>query len=223
MNVPTYRGLQSDLEAKKLEARDWMIAQCKRIVTTFRPEVADEINAMLDELVANGTSSNHKHFSAHGFRQSIDRQSTGWSYRASNEHRADWFYKWEIGQNQRCSYGAQKIVLRKNGTIHEDNLKGALWDWGCRAVRLKREDDIYGKNKEQYEQLQSPGKHDTFFTVDLSKTVIGKATVKYSDATVKLGPIRDVPIDCIGRTVNEMKDIAGTFDKDMKEITGKRQ
>lgn len=46
--TPIYRGTLEQLQQHRKQARDWMIAQCRRIAEPFHKEVKAVVDEMLD-------------------------------------------------------------------------------------------------------------------------------------------------------------------------------
>jgi len=218
---PIYRGKADQLEAQKLEARDWMIGICRRLVADFHDkEISTEVNNMLDELEASTETSNGTGWHNRGFRQEVTRTSSLWGYSNGVTYN-DYFYQWNIGVNVRVHYSSQKLVIRKNGTVHEVNLSDALYKWASRIIKERNETDIGGKNREEYEAMQSPGKHESNITIELSKTELGKCSITMSDFNmerVRFGPVRGIPIFNAQAMILKMKATAEQFIDDAGDI-----
>lgn len=209
--TPIYRGTSKNLNATAVIARDWMLSICREIVNGWADdEIMAEAHLMLD------AAQSSDQFRVAGFSQQVRREGSGYVW--STGESSNYQYVWEIGKSWKTSWSAQRIVLRKDGTVHMENLENALHSWASAKVRNVRQDNTHAANLEEYEQLQSPGKHDSYVTVELSKGKLGMCSITYSNTWVKLGKVHDVPIQNAQRMIDKMMSVAENFAADAVEI-----
>jgi hypothetical protein len=216
---PRHRGTPTQFKAENAQARDWFMAQCRRVIA----DLDDDIKATLEEQFTEieAKEDNQDGFMNGGFFRMHWHREGGHYYWSNPGNRESSEYMWwfEIGDSGKTRYGSrQKIKIRKDGSIHEANLKEALHYWARREISRKRCADIHAANTEEWEQLQSPGKHDQFITVTLSKGKLGMCDIKYSNTWVVLGAVRDVPIQNARRMIDKMMSVAENFAADAVEI-----
>jgi len=215
---PRHRGTPTQFKLENAKARDWFMAQCRRVTA----DLDDDVKAVLEEQFAEieAKPDERNGFMNGGFfRMNWHRETSGWGYSYTNREHDDYMWWFEIGESGRTRYGSrQKIKVRRDGSIHEENLNNALHLWANREISRKRCADIHATNLEEYEQLQSPGKHDNNVTVELSKGKLGMCNITYSNTWVKLGKVYDVPIQNAKQMIDKMMSVAENFAADAVEI-----
>lgn len=218
---PLYRGTPTLMKLDAPKARDWFVAQCRRLAATLEDQAVKdrlelEFQAMEQAEVKDGDVR-----SGLGFFHMQYRREGGhyyWSNPGGLEHK-DYLWWFEIGDSGRTTYGSkQKIKIRKDGSIHEQNLLEALEHWARKAISRQRSQDIHAANLEEYERLQSPGKHDSFIKVELSRGTMGVCSITYSNTWVKMGKVHDIPIKNAQAMINLMMKAAEQFAADAVEI-----
>lgn len=216
---PTYRGTPTQFKAENAKARDWFIAQCRRVIADQDQAIRDVLEEQFTQIEAK--EDNQDGFMGGGFfRMHWHREGhhyvwSNWSNRESSEYM--WWF--EIGDSGKTQYGSlQKIKIRKDGSIHEENLKNALTRWASLKISRKRSADIHASNREEYEQLQLPWKHNPWVIVELSRTKLGMCDISYRTTWVVLGAVRDVPIQNARRMIDKMMSVAENFAADAVEI-----
>lgn len=215
---PLYRGTPTLMKLDAPKARDWFMAQCRRVVA----DQDEAIRAVLEEQfleIEAKPDERDGYMNGGFFRMTWNRESSGYSWNQSGREHRDYMWWFEIGDSGKTRYGSrQKIKIRKDGSIHEENLKDALTYWASREISRKRCADIHAANTEEYEQLQSPGKHIDFVTVELSRGKLGMCDISYSNTWVKMGKVRDIPIKNAQAMINLMMKAAEQFAADAVEV-----
>ena len=215
--TPRHRGTARQFKVEAPYARDWFMAQCRRLVEDQDQPIQDILEEQFAQIDA---AENKDGVITNGafFRMDCHRETSGWVYTGNLEH-TDYMWWFEIGDSGRTTYGSrQKIKIRKDGSIHEENLKNAMTYWASREISRRRCADNLATNTAEWEELQSPGKHDPFITVELSKGKLGMCSIQYSNTWVKLGKVHDVPIRNAQRMIDKMRSVAENFATDMVEI-----
>lgn len=213
-----YRGTPTTMRREMKRSAEWMVNICMRLIEDFDDaprELCEEMLLTVLEQEPKSEAMSSDRINVPGFHQSFDRNSgQGYTWNHSGRERTDWFMVWKIGKNMSTRWGGQKITMRKDGSVHEDNLKGALLAWANSEISSRRRASIKEANLVEYETYQSPGKHDNFVTVELSEGKLGVCNITYSNTWVKLGKVLDVPIRNAENMIRKMQAAAENFAAD---------
>lgn len=187
--TPAYRGTQSDLRSNAEQASTWFFSQ---IMIAVESLTAEQKARVIQEMSSDTALT----------IQRVTQSST--SYKKD-----DFFYEWETGENLRSQWSRQKFVLRKNNTIHMENLIECLRRWADKKLYESEAERVSRENKALFEKAGSP-KHE-WVTTRLSEHECGKAfvslTKRFSTGKVELHK-SNVDIKDLQATIDNMVTLA---------------
>lgn len=184
--TPLYRGTRAEIKADRERADEWLRDQCREAVSEFTQDVRDEVEA-----------------------------HPTWFY-MSRYHGPDVYaHQWELGISPHGHHGGLKVRLRKDGTIHADNLKAALYDWARKRITSREAANTLEVNKAMYAECQPHGFAEYLVSVKLSRKTIGRASVTVSDIEFKVGPML-CDIAGVPNVVKQLMGLRATY-KAMKD------
>ena len=155
MKAPIYRGTRKELEAESENALAWFKSMITKAAAEIGGEHEKRIVNVLDNLVYQNITYKGDHF-------------------FGSKDRTDYHYVWECGLKEYCGWSKQRFVLRKNGTIHTENLKEALLNWAVTEKQHEYKQSILTYNKTLLAKIEKPD------VVHLTLSENEKGVVKFS-------------------------------------------
>lgn len=177
--TPIYRGTLAQLEAEKMKAFDWLAAIIRDQIKFDDKAHGKVIKSLLERSRANLEVLKKL---TNGFSLVVRRDRSGdrFSFVVNDAPKTDYYYAFEVGRKVNGRYGSQKILVRKDGTVHVQNLKLALMMWANRHISENATAKTLDKNRLLYETAGEPFKGfatDQDVSVELSKTHNNQALV----------------------------------------------
>lgn len=213
---PKYRGKERDLQREARDALEWLAGIVRSL--NFSDEHWAEIEPLLEKACKGEKFALGGAIGCRSFRVAVERSWGG--YRAlPRDQLTDFFYEFQVGNNVRTSYGQQKILIRKDGTVNVENLEAALYRWAREIIGAKKRSDTLAHNERIYNMCQKPGLRCPDVEVELSRTQRDMATMTMWDTSRAFKYKATVRIENLQSVINNtraQRDIIVRFAEEMR-------